>query len=42
MILVFALGIFPIPVLQATAEPVQRILDAIQGSAGLTSFAWPW
>jgi len=42
VILVFALGIFPIPVLQATAEPVQRILESVQGSAGLTSFAWPW
>ena len=42
VILVVALGVFPIPVLEATAAPVERILDAVQSAGGLDLVAWPW
>jgi NADH-quinone oxidoreductase subunit M len=42
VVLVVALGVFPAPVLEATAGPVQRILDAVQSAAGLNLIAWPW
>jgi NADH-quinone oxidoreductase subunit M len=42
VLLVVALGVFPAPVLQATAEPVQRILDTVQSAGGLDLVAWPW
>jgi NADH:ubiquinone oxidoreductase subunit 4 (subunit M) len=42
VVLVVALGVYPAPVLEATAGPVQRILDAVQGAAGLNLIAWPW
>jgi hypothetical protein len=41
-VLVVALGVFPAPVLEATAQPVQRILEAVQGASGLNLVAWPW
>jgi NADH-quinone oxidoreductase subunit M len=40
--LVVALGVYPAPVLEATAGPVQRILEAVQSAAGLNLIAWPW
>ena len=40
--LVFALGLFPTPVLEATFEPVQRIIDTVQSAGGLDLVAWPW
>jgi NADH:ubiquinone oxidoreductase subunit 4 (subunit M) len=42
ILLVVALGVFPAPVLQATAEPVERILDTVQSAGGLDLVAWPW
>jgi len=42
ILLVVALGVFPGPVLDATSGPVQRILEAINASQGLTSFSLPW
>jgi NADH-quinone oxidoreductase subunit M len=42
VVLVVALGVFPAPVLEATAGPVQRILEAVQSAAGLNLIAWPW
>jgi NADH-quinone oxidoreductase subunit M len=41
IVLVVALGVYPAPVLQAIAAPVERIIDAVHG-AGLTSFSLPW
>ncbi|HTE65949.1 MAG TPA: NADH-quinone oxidoreductase subunit M [Candidatus Binatia bacterium] len=40
--LVVALGVYPGPVLEATAQPVQRILEAVQSASGLNLVAWPW
>ena len=42
ILLVVALGVFPGPVLDAIAAPVQRILDAVNASPGLTSLSLPW
>jgi NADH-quinone oxidoreductase subunit M len=42
IVLVVALGVFPGPVLDATSGPVQRILEIINASKGLTSFSLPW
>jgi NADH-quinone oxidoreductase subunit M len=42
VVLVIALGVFPRPVLEATAAPVERILNAVQSAAGLNLVAWPW
>ncbi|MGH2488959.1 MAG: proton-conducting transporter membrane subunit, partial [Candidatus Limnocylindria bacterium] len=42
VVLVVALGVFPGPVLEATAQPVERILDAVQSASGLNLVAWPW
>ena len=42
VVLVFALGLFPTPVLEATFEPVQRIIDTVQSAGGLDLVAWPW
>jgi len=42
ILLVVALGVFPGPVLDAISAPVQRILDAVGASPGLTSFSLPW
>jgi NADH-quinone oxidoreductase subunit M len=41
IVLVVGLGIFPGPVLDAIAAPMQRILDAVTASPGLTGFL-PW
>ena len=42
ILLVVALGVFPGPILDATAAPMQRILDAVNASHGLTSLSLPW
>ena len=42
IVLVVALGVFPGPVLDAISGPVDRIIEAIEASAGLTSFRLPW
>jgi NADH-quinone oxidoreductase subunit M len=42
VVLVVALGVFPGPVLHALEAPTQRIVEAVNGSAGLTSFQLPW
>ncbi|HEY7737733.1 MAG TPA: NADH-quinone oxidoreductase subunit M [Candidatus Limnocylindria bacterium] len=42
IVLVVLLGVYPAPVLEATAEPVQRILDTVQQAGGLDLVAWPW
>jgi len=41
IVLVVALGVYPAPVLNAIAAPVERIIDAVRG-AGLASFGLPW
>jgi NADH-quinone oxidoreductase subunit M len=40
--LVVALGVYPAPVLDAISEPVQRIIEGVSGSVGLTSLRLPW
>jgi NADH-quinone oxidoreductase subunit M len=42
IVLVVGLGVFPGPVLGAIEGPVQRIVEAVSGSGGLTSLAMPW
>jgi NADH-quinone oxidoreductase subunit M len=42
ILLVVGLGVLPGPVLDAISPPVQRILDAVNASPGLTSFSLPW
>ena len=42
ILLVVGLGVFPGPVLDAIAPSVQRILDAVNASSGLTGFSLPW
>ncbi len=42
IILVVAMGVYPGPILHAISEPMQRILDAVNSSAGLTSLQLPW
>jgi NADH-quinone oxidoreductase subunit M len=42
VVLVVALGVFPAPVLDATAQPAERILEAVQRASGLNLVAWPW
>ncbi len=42
IVLVVALGVFPGPVLDAISGPVDRIIEAIESSQGLTSFSLPW
>ncbi|MGH2488179.1 MAG: NADH-quinone oxidoreductase subunit M [Candidatus Limnocylindria bacterium] len=42
VVLVVALGVFPAPILEATAMPVQRILETVQSASGLDLVAWPW
>jgi NADH-quinone oxidoreductase subunit M len=41
VLLVVALGVYPGPVLEMIAPPVQRIIESVSG-AGLTSFGLPW
>jgi NADH-quinone oxidoreductase subunit M len=40
--LVVALGVYPAPVLEAIEVPVERIIEAVSGSGGLTSLSLPW
>jgi NADH-quinone oxidoreductase subunit M len=42
VLLVVGLGVFPGPVLTAIEAPVQRIVEAVGGSSGLTSLSLPW
>jgi NADH-quinone oxidoreductase subunit M len=42
IVLVVALGVWPAPVLDMIAAPVDRIVEAANGAQGLTSFSWPW
>jgi NADH-quinone oxidoreductase subunit M len=42
IVLVVALGVYPGPVLDLLEAPLQRILDAVSASGGLTSLALPW
>ncbi len=42
IVLVVLMGVYPGPILHAVSEPAQRILDAVNGSAGLTSWQLPW
>jgi NADH-quinone oxidoreductase subunit M len=42
IVLVVALGVFPKPILDVVAAPMQRILDAVNASGGLTSLSLPW
>jgi NADH-quinone oxidoreductase subunit M len=42
IILVVALGVWPAPVLDMIAAPVDRIVEAASGAQGLTSLSWPW
>jgi NADH-quinone oxidoreductase subunit M len=42
VLLAVGLGVFPGPVLGAIEGPVHRIVEAVGGSGGLTSFALPW
>jgi NADH-quinone oxidoreductase subunit M len=41
VVLVVLLGVYPFPVLEATAEPAARILEALESASGIT-LAWPW
>jgi NADH:ubiquinone oxidoreductase subunit 4 (subunit M) len=41
VILVVVLGVYPMPVLDMIAVPVDRIIEAVNG-AGLTGFELPW
>jgi NADH-quinone oxidoreductase subunit M len=42
IVLVVALGVYPGPVLDAIAEPMRRIIEAVGPSGGLTSLQLPW
>ncbi|HEV8252900.1 MAG TPA: NADH-quinone oxidoreductase subunit M [Candidatus Limnocylindria bacterium] len=42
ILLVVGLGVMPGPVLHAISAPVQRILDVVNASQGLTSWSLPW
>jgi NADH-quinone oxidoreductase subunit M len=42
ILLVVGLGVLPGPVLDAISPSVQRILDVVNASPGLTSFSLPW
>jgi NADH-quinone oxidoreductase subunit M len=42
ILLVVGLGVLPGPVLDAISAPVQRILDVVNASHGLTSWNLPW
>jgi NADH:ubiquinone oxidoreductase subunit 4 (subunit M) len=42
IILVVAMGVYPVLILDAVDQPAQRILDVINASGGLTSFQLPW
>jgi NADH:ubiquinone oxidoreductase subunit 4 (subunit M) len=42
IVLVVGLGVYPGPVLEAIGEPVNRIIEAVGPSGGLTSLSLPW
>jgi NADH-quinone oxidoreductase subunit M len=42
VILAIVLGVYPAPVLDAIAVPIDRILEAVNTADGLTSLALPW
>ena len=42
IVLVVALGVFPGPVLEMIAEPVNRIIEAVDGAGGLTGLGPLW
>jgi NADH-quinone oxidoreductase subunit M len=42
VVLVVALGVLPGLVLELTEAPVDRILEFVSPSSGLTSFSLPW
>jgi NADH-quinone oxidoreductase subunit M len=42
IILVVVLGVYPGPVLDLTQAPVDRIVEIVSPSSGLTSFSLPW
>jgi NADH-quinone oxidoreductase subunit M len=42
VVLVVGLGVFPGPLLGAIEAPMQRIVEAVSGSGGLTSLSLPW
>jgi NADH-quinone oxidoreductase subunit M len=42
VVLVVALGVYPGPVLEMIAEPVNRIIEAVDGAGGLTAFGPLW
>jgi len=42
IVLVVALGVYPGPVLDLISEPMQRIIEGVSGSSGLTSLGLPW
>jgi NADH-quinone oxidoreductase subunit M len=42
IVLVVLMGVYPQPILDAIAGPAQRILDAVNGSGGLSSLGLPW
>jgi NADH:ubiquinone oxidoreductase subunit 4 (subunit M) len=42
ILLVVAMGVYPVLILDAVNNPAQRILDAINGAGGLTSLQLPW
>ncbi|HEX5578045.1 MAG TPA: NADH-quinone oxidoreductase subunit M, partial [Candidatus Limnocylindria bacterium] len=42
IILVVVLGVYPGPVLELTQAPVDRILEIVSPSSGLTSLSLPW
>ena len=42
IVLVVVLGVYPGPILDTISVPVDRIIEAVNGSGGLTSLVWPW
>jgi NADH-quinone oxidoreductase subunit M len=42
IVLVVALGVYPAPVLDLISAPMQRIIEAVSGSGGLSSLGLPW
>jgi NADH:ubiquinone oxidoreductase subunit 4 (subunit M) len=42
IVLVVALGVWPAPVLDMIAAPVDRIVEVAKAAQGLTSLSFPW
>jgi NADH-quinone oxidoreductase subunit M len=42
IVLVLLMGFYPQPILDAIAGPAERIIDAVNGSGGLSSLGLPW